>query len=847
MLLAAVSSVAFAQTTVETAIDLRIGYNEWTPETKEEVNVYWKYTADENSVLTVTEATSIQQLVAFELEGGERKSVNPAQGDQYTIQNFPLMAGKTIYFEAPVYDGLKATINLAASAMPELGKGLAESDPMPIEVGRTYYMGNQYEFANQDFYATYTADKDGLLVMTSPTAVTGVDVEGIIGLKFDPTFVVDRGSQHQCKMPVDAGKTYLIKYSNYGPFMLEVAFEDAERGSLNMPFQLAEGDNQVPTAAGTYYYIYGNTQTGFGVISGDEALPGQVKVFPEDKSLVEAGYTLAVSEEGSFDTRWEMQNANQIYYVCVDKKEATAAAQVMKFAYENYKAGDKESNPIVIESLPAELTTEAAGATTFYAVDVPANANKFINVKAVSEILSGYTKVEIYLEGNSYSAVSGSSSVYAQATGGENGQRYIIKWTSSETEPITFTVSMDDIEKGDIITDPLTAVKGENVVENEGGYIKYYQYTATITGKLYLSGPSNMFVSFPTGTGVYDEDYPVTRGDNMEYILEIVEGSTYLIEIEGALDGDKFTIEEKDYEPGEGRTNPIVVEGDAYTFGAEAPTNLWLEYTMKKDGVLTIASDKPYNSMGYDEIYYCKGEDGTLVPISTAYFDGIEASTIYKAECAAMAGDVFLVNVKITTVSEGNKVTFTERDFEPGESVGTAIELVDGEAVSIPAVTAAMPFWYKASLEPGEVTVTTDAPFMTNPVWFASKEDALAGTNGTVMEFDNSFDEDWNMVCTWKTTVAAAGDCYIRVDDAYEGINMTVTGTFGTGIGGVEAAQGVVVGDGCISVSGDADVKIYTASGVMVAEGNGSDQSFSLERGIYIVKVGNAVKKVAVR
>lgn len=76
---------------------------------------------------------------------------------------------------------------------------------------------------------------------------------------------------------------------------------------------------------------------------------------------------------------------------------------------------------------------------------------------------------------------------------------------------------------------------------------------------------------------------------------------------------------------------------------------------------------------------------------------------------------------------------------------------------------------------------------------------------------------------------------------------MTVTGTFGTGIGGVDAAQGLVVGDGCISVSGDADVRIYTASGVLVAQGSGSGQSFSLERGIYVVKIGDTVRKVAVR
>lgn len=168
---------------------------------------------------------------------------------------------------------------------------------------------------------------------------------------------------------------------------------------------------------------------------------------------------------------------------------------------------------------------------------------------------------------------------------------------------------------------------------------------------------------------------------------------------------------------------------------------------MKEDGVLTIESNKPYNDMGYDEIYYCKGKDGEPVAISGPDTDG---STIYHVDLSAAAGDIFLVNVKITTASKGNSVYFTEREFKEGESVNTAIELKDGEAVELPEVEATKPLWYVVPLEEGEVTVTTNAPFMTNPVWFANEEDALNGTNGVVMEFQNSFDEDYNMLCTWK-------------------------------------------------------------------------------------------------
>lgn len=850
MLLAAMSGLAIAQDSPETAINLRVGYNEYTPDTKEEVDVYWKYTTEENCILTI-ECTSFQQLTAFELDGENRVIVNYAKGDQHFILNYPLKAGNTIYFQIPVYDGLKATFDLETAPFPELGKGRTENDPIPFNIGKTYYIGNQYDLSDKATYATYTAEKEGLLVMTSTTAVSEITVEGSIGLKFEPTFAIDRASQNQCKMPVEKGKTYLIKLENTQPFILDVTFEDAERGSLYMPFLLKEGANTVPAEPGDYYYMYQNDKNGFGIITGDSELPnGQVKIFPENKNLIEAGYVLATSEKGSFDTRWELQDSEKIYFVCVSKKEITEKDQTMTFAYEDYKAGENESNPIVINDFPSENTTDETNKTTFYAVDIPANENKILEVKAISEIQSGYTKVEIYPAGNNYSAISGNKSAYTQISGGEEGQRYIICWTSNEGGPIKFIVSIEDIKQGDIITDPITAVEGENVIENKNGYIKYYQYTAKITGKLYFSGPSNMFVSFPTGTGIYDGSYSTTRDENMAYVLEVTGGTTYLIKIDGALDGQKFTIEEREYELGEGRTNPIIVDDGTYTFGDEVPSNLWLKYTMRRNGILTIESDKPYNSMGYDEIYYCKGENGELKAISTPYFDGETASTIYKVETAATAGDVFLVNVKITTSSKGNNVTFTERDFEDGESINTAIELKDGQTVDLPAVEAAKPLWYVVPLEEGEVTITTNAPFMTSPVWFVNEEDALNGTNGVAMEFQNSFDEDYNMLCTWKTTVTTPGKHYIRVDEAYTGISMTLTGPVSTNIYQMNDMQeGITAGKGYINVSAaNKPAAIYNASGVKVAESNvDGNCTFNLNNGIYIVKVGNLVKKVLVK
>lgn len=195
MLLAAMSATAMAQTSIETALDVQEGWNEWTPETTDAVTAYWKYTAAENTLLTVNYDTGIYiNAVAID-DTGSQIAVSGAQ-ESYVETHYAVLAGETIYLTASLYDGNKGSFTAKMTPDANLGKGLAEADPMPVDTAKTIFMGDPYAgFGNQTTYATYTADKDGLLVMTSPTSVGSITVDGIIGLKFDPTFEIDRGSQ----------------------------------------------------------------------------------------------------------------------------------------------------------------------------------------------------------------------------------------------------------------------------------------------------------------------------------------------------------------------------------------------------------------------------------------------------------------------------------------------------------------------------------------------------------------------------------------------------------------------------------------------------------------------------
>ena len=80
---------------------------------------------------------------------------------------------------------------------------------------------------------------------------------------------------------------------------------------------------------------------------------------------------------------------------------------------------------------------------------------------------------------------------------------------------------------------------------------------------------------------------------------------------------------------------------------------------------------------------------------------------------------------------------------------------------------------------------------------------------------------------------------------------LTLTGNTTSGIGSVEAENGqlITVSGNNVNVTADnATVNIYTVSGAaIVSEKVSGNASFSLDKGIYIVKINNTVKKVIVK
>ena len=827
---------AMAQTSEETALELQVGENSWTLDAPGGY-AYWYYTPDGNTLLTLTPSAGYVSVYTYDGEGDAATQVS-LRGvyRSSSISTYSLESGRTYYVLAGGSDTGTLTAEMATGE--NIGKGLSADDPMPIVVGEEAYMGSSIVAgSNLTSYAKYTATEDGVLQLTLTTYVQ-VSVNGGA-----PTYAESVSSgEYVYKFPVENGQTYDLTFTHYGPFILTAEVTYPVEGTLDMPFTLVEGDNELPAEAGEYWYTFTNTSTGYGVINGGTGLRAQVKVY-NNKANIDYEQTYAESLPGSFDVRFELPYPGTTYYISVNRGMSVDQPSTLTFAVEDYKQGEKEDNPIVLESLPATETTSNAGGTYYYAVDVPAGDHKLLNVEAQSEITNTATSVAVYVQGNSYNATSGNASVRAEVNGGTSGQRYIIRWTSSESSPIEFTASFEDIKKGDLISDPIEAELGSNKIDADG--TRYYTYTPTKSCKLVLTTPK---IETTASFSVYSYGYysPVTASNSgNEYSLSVTEGTKYYIQIDNAAAGDEFTLAEAKFEQGESRDNPVIVENGTFTFGAETYSDFWLQYTADRAGKLVIESDVPYNYT--ERMQYGKSTDSYLSEMVMGSYDGSTSTTVYGTEVNAAAGDVFLVNLKMAAPHEGCEVTFKIRDFEAGEAASTAIELTEDVAVVVPSVSCTAPMWYKVSLpEASKVTITADN--FISGYWYQG----LASTTGSgeYMTFNYSYDEETYVTTyTFTKEVAAAGDYYIMIDQCYGNTSMTLSVDTSSGIGSVETSSAISLNGNTLNVNVDnADVRVYTLSGAtVVSEKVSGSASFSLDKGIYIVKINNTVKKVIVK
>ncbi len=831
----------FAQTTVETALELQIGDNSCDVTGTGYVSAYFKYTAPAESgqLITVTWASGSSFYFNMSEDGTSSTMISPLSSTSESSV-FLVKAGQTVYLVAQGYN--MGHVEFTVSAENAILEGGATcDDPVEIEEGVRTVIPNNYDSSNYKSvtYLSYACPEDGVLEMVFSGYVTVGVSEGCDGTATTVSTSYSGGS-YIGKVQVEGGKNYILavtwsyKSIIFGTFTLTHPTVGA---SCDMPFTGAETGNVLPAAAGTYWYSYTVPASGYVSLTSTPSLPGgSVSVYTSC-----GAYSADASVDGCMLLRFSVYSGNT-YLICVEKNEATDSDETFDITYAAESAGDSFSNPIEIQ-LGATTVSDYNG-RYYYKVTIPGEGAKFLKVTtdADAAFYSTLTGVSIMSENNQYSTLaSGTTDVKAEVTAGES---YVICWNLDEDiNGFGFNVSVEDIAPGEVASNPIQAVLGNNTLT--AGNDKYYTYTATKNGWLKIT-PDDInittAISFPI-VGSY-VSYRTAVKDGFATKTEIQEGESYLIQFSGMSMDGTFTLEETDYAAGESKETAIVVEENTVAIPEKAQT-YWYQYTAPQTGMLTISANIDY-VMGASYQYPTVDvyRVGDIYP-TTIMQTNSEGTTIYKGSFAAAENEVFYVKVVMVTAQSDKSLQFEIRDFEPGETSANPIELVEGENELLLA-SRTVPVWYSAYFNEGEVNISSTDYFLMSMYKADDLNTSVATSEyiyGTAPDYIGSYELNY--------TVTEAGLYLIKLEMTYSaGVVVNVSASIETGIDNIGAAScNVKAGANSIVVTpgeSEAFVAIYNMAGQLIkAVTVGEDTEIPVEKGLYIVTVnGQAVKVI---
>lgn len=816
------ATMGWAQDSFTNALDAQVGDN--TYEVSAADSVFWKYTATEDVAITVAGLNSAYDNTAVYVNQDgtvPTASSNALKGAQEGKTNtYPLLKGQTAYFMA--YNEGTVGFTLSTTTMPGIGHGLSEDDPLTLVLDQKQYLGNAFAtgYSNYYTYATYTATEDGVLKIATKSYVSSCTANGT---SYSAEYA---NNYYNIQIPVTAETEYKISFYGYSPMVLTATISHPTAGSVDLPFELTEGSNTVPAAYGTYYYTYTPAKKGYFTITSDETLAGGNVTVYSSKSQMNYNSAAATSATGSFDVRTEVKYVQgYTYYVKVNKVESTDADQTFTFAMEDYKEGEQESNPISLDLPSEDVTVPSATGTYYYVVDVPANTNKFLIVKAKGT-LSGSTMLYIYPQGSSYYYGKSTSEGYLRYdVSATEAKSYIIRWTSNETSPVVFDVTTEDIVQGSIITNPLIAQLGENTFVGNG--TQYYKYTATKSGKLSVTVDTDNEVTFPRGTGDWDGNYDATLS-GATYSISAEAGTDYLFAITNAVTGNTFTVAEGDFAQGEAQSNPFWVTDGVYNVDPTNYSNVWIAYKATEAGKLNIACNAEYNPNSYIE--YGKATDEYFNALMNYKQEGGDYVTVYEGSTKVAVDDVVYVHLQLASATDGITVTFTLAEPQAGESAENPIVLELNKPVTIPVPSYSEPVWVKINAN-GKDDVKVKASDYVGGTWYESA-DALNDELAPDATFQGDYDEDNNYVYFFTATGVQKGACYLMFYRAWEEVTLTLISGSDETTDGIESVNAAKTGA----------VQVYTINGQKVA-----NTTEGLKAGLYIVSQNGKTQKVIVK
>lgn len=824
--------------TPHTALNLQEGNNTYTfeqPSTDNNV-VYYSYTAPENQG-KLLQFSSTNSSVRCYMTDENGNSISGLNSSDYSTTSYPIKPGQKVILEIGGYGITEVSFNITLlDANTDGGKNCEDA----IAIGETAtFVPQHYDGTSPiDTYLAYTCNESGLLEMhftgSVSSCIAQVGCDATTSENISVEYIYESG-MYIGKYPVEEGNTYIFRVQSYYPMYVSVALSHPTKGqSCDMPFD-GGTTNTLPKEAGSYWYKYIADSDGYMIISSECSLAGgSISVWSNCSA-----YSANESVDGYFALRTSVYNGNS-YLINIEKTESTAEEESFNISVEAEKTGDTSNDPILIEA-NQEITTPKYNGVYYYKVTVPEGNNCFLVVDAKQANIAGYaTAVYIYDEDNTWSSLaSGTDYARAQAEGGNS---YIIEWKCYEgINSFPFTVRYEQIENGTTCDSAIEAVKGDNELPEGNEY--YFSYTATQNGWLIIDTDVTIGVTFLRGCNSWDGTYQSTKIANINK-CELLAGEKCIIKFTNIEYESSFFLSEEAYKEGESCETAIsIIEGN--TSLPENAGKYWYKYTADKDCKVTISSDIVYESF-YDESTYTSYSSSIKVltdcnEYGNEIMQTSSEGSVFKGSFVVNNGDILYIKVVTISAQTDKKLTIETTELAPGESCTNPIEITPGELILHTGATRNNPVWYSINLEPGTFSVTSQGSYDYFGMTLYDSCDATYELATT-----SYYDEKYALTYDIQTK----GYYYLKLDAIYNEITVIVSGSY-SGVESTHQDSNIRVIGNNIIVTADntrTDVIICDITGKIVASQAVYDQAtFSLDKGIYIVKAGNHISKVAIR
>lgn len=603
-------------------------------------------------------------------------------------------------------------------------------------------------------YAKCTSNLNGVLDITLTDTPHSVGWAEYVEGKSDYTFT-PLSAARKLAINVESEKSYIFCFEgesgNLATFATRVPTPGASRSDA---WQAVEGENEIPAAAGSYWYKYTAPSSGYLTILSD----ANATLWADD--IVESSYS-NIRSINKVALHEKFYSADGIVFK-ITKTEATATPESFTLTFGAGAPTDSESTAPQIEADKLYNTPIYGGGDYYYAIDAPESGAYFCDVAIQSDnndvrcALKGYDNNYDYYS----TLVSGSKSIHYAVQPG--AKLVVMIHTPLNESEVPFKVTFTEVEPGETLTNPIAAAEGDNTLK--AGSTIYYTITAPENEWMVLNLPTgvkNPSVYLKTDRYSNPESFTANAetGYDAATKYRVESGKEYVLEFSDVVFERTFNIAFRPYEVGEDASTAFEVKANGEGEIPGETGQFWYVYTAQRTGYVVVGTTLPYSGIeGVNRIniYLNTVSSNTRRGLSTEYMGGEYVYTPLKV--SVMAGDKVYASIDKVNFDTGTVLQFMEEDALPGETPGSAIrvELENGEATaSVPKIESygGQKVYYVVHLTPGVFNIVSrkymSAEIFNNP-------DCLNGTYSTQYYYDGQW------VYGFNTTINTEGDYYIR-------------------------------------------------------------------------------------